>query len=243
MTEELFVVFVIFLAVFTQSVSGFGTALVAMALLPAVIGIYQATPLVALVMTTIEVYLLIYYREALNIGAIWRIIVAALAGIPLGILWLSRLDENITMPVLGLFILLYAIYALIEAFTNRIRLPKLENPAWAYASGLIAGILGGAYNTSGPPVIIYGNCRRWETTEFKSNLQGFFLLSSFVIVIGHAWNRNLTPDVWQYYLWSIPAMVVGVFTGTRLDRYLKPETFRRFVLVLLVIMGMRLILV
>jgi len=60
MTEQLTVVFIIFLAVFTQSLSGFGSALVAMALLPALIGIHQAAPLVALVMATIEIFLLIY---------------------------------------------------------------------------------------------------------------------------------------------------------------------------------------
>ena len=241
MTEQLTVVFIIFLAVFTQSLSGFGSALVAMALLPAMIGIHQAAPLVALVMGTIEIFLLIYYRQALNIRAIWRIIAASLAGIPLGILFLSRLDEGIAMTALGFIIIAYALYALFDAFTDRIRLPELAHPTWAFLSGLVAGMLGGAYNTSGPPVIIYGNCHRWSTAEFKSNLQGFFLISSLVISLGHALNHNLTPAVWQHYLWSIPAMALGIFTGTSLDKYMKPESFRRVVLVLLLIMGVRLI--
>ena len=154
MAEQFIVVFIIFLAVFTQSLSGFGVALVAMAFLPAVISIYQATALVALVMATIEIFLLIYYRQALNIGAVWRIVLASLVGIPLGILFLSRLDQGIAMTVLVVTIVSYALYALIDGLSNRIQLPKLEHSAWAYLSGLIAGILGGAYNTSGPPVII-----------------------------------------------------------------------------------------
>ncbi len=243
MTEQLTVVFIIFLAVFTQSLTGFGSAMVAMALLPTVMGIHEATPLVALVMATIEVFLLIYYRQALNIGAVWRIIAASLVGIPLGILFLSRLDEGIALTVLGVFIVAYALYALLDALTNHIRLPKLEHSAWAYGFGLIAGMLGGAYNTSGPPVIIYGSCRRWDTAEFKSNLQGFFVVSGLVITLGHAWNGNLTPDVWQHYLWSIPAMALGILAGTQLDKYLKPVIFRRFVLVVLAILGIRLIFV
>jgi len=215
--------------------------MVAMALLPAVIGIHEATPLVALVMATIEVFLLIYYRQALNIGAVWRVVAASLVGIPLGILFLSQLDDGIAMTALGVFILAYALYALLDAFTNYIRLPKLAHPAWAYGFGLVAGMLGGAYNTSGPPVIIFGSCRRWDPAEFKSNLQGFFVIAGLVITLGHAWNRNLTPVVWQHYFWSIPAMALGILAGTRLDKYLKPETFRRFVLVLLAVLGIRLI--
>ena len=40
---------------------------------------------------------------------------------------------------------------------------------------------------------------------------------------------------------SAPAMAAGILAGTSLDPYLNPETFRRIVLVLLVVMGFRLI--
>jgi len=241
MTEAFSIVLIVFLAVFTQSLSGFGFALVAMALLPMVISLQTATPLVALVMIAIEIFLLIRYRQALNFGTVWRIVAASLVGIPVGLLFLSQLDERTVMVFLGLFITGYAIYALLDDFTQWIHLPKLDHPSWPYIFGLIAGLLGGAYNTSGPPVIVYGNCRRWETAEFKSNLQGFFVITSFVITFGHAWKGNLTPEVWRYFLWSIPAMVLGLVAGTSLDRFLKPETFRHIVLALLVVLGARLV--
>ena len=128
-----------------------------------------------------------------------------------------------------------------EAFTDLIRLPELKHAAWAYLAGFLAGILGGAYNTSGPPVIIYGHSKRWPTAEFKSNLQAFFVITSLIIVLGHAWNQNFSPTIWGYFLWSIPAMIFGIIAGIRLDKYIKPEIFRRVVLFLLLIMGMRLI--
>jgi uncharacterized membrane protein YfcA len=207
-----------------------------------VIGIHQATPLVALVMATIEIFLLAHYRKALKITAIWPIIASSIFGIPLGIYFLSRVDQKISMMVLGIIIVTYALYAFMEAFTDLIRLPQLKHAAWTYLSGFLAGILGGAYNTSGPPVIIYGHSKRWPTAEFKSNLQGFFVVSSLIIVLGHAWNRNFSATILGYFLWSIPAMMIGIIAGTRLDKYIKPEIFRRVVLVLLLIMGMRLIL-
>ena len=54
---QLIVILVIFLAVFVQSRSGFGVALIAMAFLPGIVGIKFATPLVALVTVMIEVFL------------------------------------------------------------------------------------------------------------------------------------------------------------------------------------------
>jgi uncharacterized protein len=227
---------IIFLAVFTQSLAGFGVALIAMALLPDLIGIQRATPLVALIAVTLEFFLLLRYRSALNLNAIWRVALASIIGIPLGLWLLQSISDRIVLVGLGVVIAGYAIYALLD-----LRLPSLERSFWAYGFGLIAGMLGGAYNTSGPPVIVYGNCRRWEPAEFKSNLQGFFLLNSIMVVVGHVFGRTLTPAVWGDFLWALPAVGLGIVAGISLDRYLDPARFRKIVLWLLVIMGLRLI--
>ena len=236
MPQQFIIAVIIFLAVFTQSVSGFGVALVAMALITIPLDIDVAVPLVALVMLTIEFFLLLRYRHAFNWQSVWRVIAGSIMGIPLGLYFLNQLNENFVLSILGVIIVLYAMYALVN-----IRLPKLKNTNWAYGFGLLAGMLGGAYNTSGPPVVIYGDCRRWEPNAFKSNLQGFFVPSSLVIALGHAWKGNLTPEVWQYFLIAIPAMAAGILAGTSLDKFLNPDIFRKIVLVLLIAMGIRLI--
>lgn len=227
---------VVFLAAFTQSLSGFGLALVSMALLPALIGIRMATPLVALVAVAIEVVLLIRYREALEVRSIWKVVLAAVIGTPLGVLFLSRVDEGLALMVLGIVITGYALYALIG-----FKLPHLEHSLWAYLAGLLGGLLGGAYNTSGPPVIVYADCRRWPPAVFKSNLQGYFVISSLAIAISHWLSGNLKAEVWRLFWWTLPFIAVGLFTGLSLDRWLNPVLFRRIVLVLLVFMGLRLI--
>jgi hypothetical protein len=226
----------VFLAVFTQSLSGFGSALVAMALLPTVIGIQLATPLVAVVALVLEVVLIIRFRQSLDVRDIWRVVLAALIGTPIGAYFLSNVDENISLTVLGLVIAGYAIYALLG-----LKMPRLERPIWAFLAGLFGGLLGGAYNTSGPPVILYADCRRWPPDVFKSNLQGYFVVSSVAVLATHALNGNLTPQVWNLFWWTIPFIVVGLVAGLSLDRWLNPVMFRRVVLVLLVVMGIRLI--
>jgi uncharacterized membrane protein YfcA len=230
------VLLVIFFAVFTQSLAGFGSALVAMSLLPALLGIRVATPLVALIAVTIELFLLLRYRSALNLRAVWRLTLAAVIGIPLGVLALRRVDEGIVLALLGAVIAGYALYGLLN-----LTLPELKRPAWAYGFGFLAGMLGGAYNTSGPPAVIYGDCQRWSPAEFKSNLQGFFLLSDAIVVATHGLGRNLVPAVLHSYLWALPIIALGILSGISLDRYLDPASFRKVVLALLVLMGLRML--
>jgi uncharacterized protein len=131
----------------------------------------------------------------------------------------------------------YALYALLN-----LRLPAVRQTGWAYLTGFLAGVLGGAYNTSGPPVIIYGNCRRWEPAEFKSNLQGFFMLNSLAILASHLLARNFTSDIWQYSLAAGPGLIAGIWLGLRLDRRINPATFRKVVLWVLVFLGLSLLL-
>ena len=227
----------IFLGAFTQSLTGFGVALVAMAILPPLLGLQVATPLVALTGIVLETMMLARYRESLQIGSIWRLLAASLVAIPFGVFFLRRLDERIALFVLGMVISGYAIYALVG-----FRLPELRHPFWAWATGLASGMLGGAYNTSGPPVVIYGNCRRWSPQEFKSNLSGFFIVNSLTVVTAHFVSGNYTPGVMSYFWWILPALGFGFLAGQSLDRWLNPEVFRKIVLVLLIILGGRMLM-
>ena len=227
------------LAAFTQSVSGFGLAMISMPLLLSTnIELQTATPYVALMSVIPEVILLTYYRKSLKVGAVWRLIVASLFGIGIGVLSLDYLDENIALLILGTVILFYSLYALLQ-----FRLPTLERSGWAYLAGLTAGFLGGAFNTTGPPVIMYGHSRGWQPAEFKGNLQAYFIINTVFIAIMHGIGGNYTPQIWQYYLLAgLPAITIGLIAGIALDRFIQPELFRKIVLVALALTGVSLIL-
>jgi hypothetical protein len=233
-----FVVFVVMLAsAFTQTLTGFGSALVSMSILPSLLGIQVASPLVALMAITLETILLIRLRGAINLKAVWRLSAAALVGIPIGLALARSINEDVVLTVLGIILVGYSLYALTTP-----RLPELKHPAWAFAFGFVGGILSGAYNVAGPAAVIYGNCRRWEPDEFRSNLQAFFLINDAFVLINHGLVGNLKPIVWTYYLVALPAILLGIFFGLKLDRRINPDVFRKLVQVLLIVMGLRLIL-
>jgi uncharacterized protein len=228
---------IVFFAICTQSLTGFGAGLVSVAFLPGVMGMVTAVPMIALITGTLEIILLFRLRSAFNFKAVWRMALTTLLGIPIGVWALRGLSEKVLLPILGVVMAGYALYALFN-----FKLPRLEHPGWAFLTGFLSGILSGAYSVGGPPMIIYGDCRGWEPGEFKSNLQGFFLLNDGLAIVNHAIVGNLTHSVWTGYLWALPLVVLGLVAGSGLDRFLNPHTFRKLVLVLLVIMGLRFIL-
>ncbi len=236
MSDFLLIVGVIFTATFVQSLAGFGVALVAMALLPEFMGVQVASPVVALVALTLSPLLLWRYRAVIDLRPVIPIVLASLPAIPFGIWALRRVDEALAMMILGIVLVGYALYGLLN-----FKLPELKNRNWAILAGFLGGLLGGAYNTSGPPVVIYADTQRWSPAQFKSNLQTFFLVSDVIIVAAHSLNGNLTQEVWRAYIYAVPAIFLGFIFGTSIDRYLKPDVFRKIVLVILIAMGLRLI--
>jgi len=224
-------------ASFTHSLVGFGCALIAMPIFAKLLGVQIAAPLGGLIVPTIELILFVYYRESFNLRVVWRLIVAALVGIPLGVWSLRQVDERIILTLLGILLIFYALYAFL-----RLKLPSFQHTSWAYPFGFIAGLLNGAYNTSGPPIIIYGNCRGWGPAEFKANLQGFFTVAGAWVIVNHAINGNLTPFVWQHYAYSLGAIALGIWLGLKLDPYIDEAMFRKIVLGMLIVLGVMMIL-
>ncbi|GAB4266810.1 MAG: sulfite exporter TauE/SafE family protein [Candidatus Promineifilaceae bacterium] len=228
---------IVFFAILTQAASGFGLALVSMPLLVGVLGISIAAPLVNLIGVASEIVMLSRYRQAFSWKEVSWLVVPSLFAIPVGVGVVKWVNAEVVTAVLGAVLVIYAIYALLN-----FKLPLLENPRWAIGFGWLGGLLSGAFNTSGPPVVVYATCRRWPPQKFKGNLQAYFLLNSIVTMSTHALLGNYNHLVTQYFLWALPGMVLGYLIGFRLDRCFTPQRFKQLVMVLLVFLGIRLLL-
>ena len=212
-TTTLLVMGTLFLSTFIRSALGFGDALVAMPLLAIIIGVQAATPLTAMGATTIAITILIKAWKKVDIKAAWRLVITTWIGIPVGIYFLQAAPEVIVKSLLGIIITGFGLYNLFMA-----NLPHLLNENWAYLTGFIAGILGGAYNTNGPPVVIYGMLRRWDPEKFRATLQGYFLPTGLAILISHGLAGMWTKQVVQLYLYSIPVIIAAVLIGGKVNQ-------------------------
>lgn len=220
------------IALFVRSSLGFGDALIAMPLLSLVVGVQTATPLVAIIGLVMAIGILLSSWQDVNLKAAWRLILSSAFGIPIGLYLLTNVPETYVLILLGIILIFYGIYNLFE-----FRVLEIENDGFAYVFGFIAGILGGAYNTNGPPIVIYGSMRRWPAELFRATLQAYFVSVNVLIVAGHGLSGLWTPTVlWLAVVLAPIATVMvmlGKFTITRLPQRL----FARIVYAFLVVIG------
>lgn len=223
---------ILFVSTFVRSAVGFGDALLAMPLLGLVMGLQVASPVVAFTGFTISLTILCIDRGAIDFESAWRLIVASMAGIPFGLLLLKYAPEHLVKFLLGVVLIFYGISNLIIP-----KFPYLRHETYAFPFGLIAGILGSAYNTNGPPVAIYGTMRRWTPDYFRATLQCYFLFSGVMTIAGHGLAGLWTSLVWHLFLWALPGIGLGIYLGGKVSRWVPQPMFNQIIFVLLVIVG------
>jgi uncharacterized membrane protein YfcA len=233
MTESLFIALILFAATVVASTFGFGGALLAMPLLTQLVGLSIATPLCGLISPTVSSLMLLQ-----NWGQVeWRsarwLVFSTLMGIPLGIELVKLVPETTMVPILGTVLVFVGGYRLV-----RWQWLMLRSPLWAIPFGFVAGILGGAYNTNGPPVVIYGECRRWSPQAFSATLQSYFFPTGIFILIGHGLSGLWTPDIFRLYAMSLPGVVVAIAMGNQLNRQFSRDRFETWISGLLIALGL-----
>lgn len=225
-----------FLATLSQTMAGFGAPLISMPFMIDWLGVHVATSVSAFIGLLTAISVLFYYRKDFNLRSVANLLLPAIAGIPLGVFLLSALESDIILTALGVLILSYALYTLFKP-----NLPPLEHPGWAYVFGFLSGVMGGAFNITGPIIVVYAAFRQWPPNEFRSNLQGFFLITNIFILLSHAIDGNLNASFWQATLWALPGMAVAIILGIYLGNKINIKRFRQLILVLLIVSGLRLI--
>lgn len=232
-----FIVSIVVFAAFVQSLSGFGFAVIIMPLITFVLGLQTAAPMVALTALTVYAINLVRYRRGINPQEVLRLGAASVLGVPVGVWVLTNVDETLIKGVMGLILVAYAVNALVRPTTQWV-----PSRMWVYPAGFLAGCLGGAYNTPGPPAIVYGSLRQWPKDEFRAAMQSLFLVSGLVVVGSHYIAHHLTQEVLTYYLYAVPALALGILAGSLVDRRVDGQRFRTIVTGMILVLGVSLLL-
>jgi uncharacterized membrane protein YfcA len=228
----------LFVSTFIHSTLGFGQALIAMPLLAMVIELKTATPLVAFVLMTIAAVILLRNWRVVDLSAVWRLVLSSCFGIPMGLLMLKGVPEGQMKVFLGILVILFSLYNLANRHLKIIDLHHVsDGSVLAYLFGFVAGVLGAAYNTSGVVITIYATLRDWSPDRFRSTLQSYFVFTGLFILVSHGLVGLWTPDVLRLYVTSLPLILVGIFLGGKLNRFIPQGQFDGYVNVGLLIMG------
>ena len=231
------VIAIAFMSALIRGMFGFGNAVVAMPLMALFLDVRTTTPLVALLANFLALIMLSMYWKNIDFKNTWKLTLFALLGIPFGLKFLKHIYPEVVSVLLALLIIGFSLYSLTKP-----RLIHLKSDLWAIPFGIFSGIVGGAYNINGPPVVIYGTLKQWPADSFRATLQGYFFIVGLLISGSHCMAGLWTPTVWRFWFASLPAVVLALWLGNRLNAFIPQHKFDKYVHMFLITLGTVLLL-
>lgn len=220
-------------ATLVRSTLGFGDALIAMPLLAFVLPLRVAAPYVAALSVFNAIVILIQEWRHISFREMKPLIVASLCGIPFGVWLLRDGDPRIVTGLLAVLVLSFSTWNLWRPESL-----QLASDRSAPLFGFVSGVLGGAYNTAGPTLVIFGTLRRWPVDRFRANLQSYFVVGGTTVFLSHVWHGHVTGPVLKLFAICVPLTIVSAVIGQRITRSIPTARFTRYVHVGLLLIGL-----
>ena len=122
-----------------------------------------------------------------------------------------------------------------------ITLPVSGHLGWQVGVGLISGILGGLSSIWSPPVAMYLLARNVSKEEFIGASGFLFLAGCFPLAAGLILSGVLTFEAALQSVFGLTAVIIGFRVGEVMRGYISQDLFRKVVLSVFLILGLRLV--
>ncbi|MFT3815575.1 MAG: sulfite exporter TauE/SafE family protein [Acidovorax sp.] len=223
---------------FVQGLSGFAFGMVAMSFWAWVLDPRLAATLAVFGALTGQLLAVFSVRRGFDIKQLLPFVLGGLAGIPLGVLLLPKLDMNLFKAFLGTLLVLWCPVMLMSK-----RLPRISFGGRVADGmvGLAGGVMGGIGGFTGTLPTLWCTLRGYERDVQRSIIQNFNLSMLMVTMATYLASGIVTRDMLPMFAIVAPAMLVPTLLGTRVYIGISDVRFRQVVLSLLIASGVALL--
>jgi uncharacterized membrane protein YfcA len=237
-----FFVFAVMLAFGVRGGAGFGGGVVAVPLLALLAPLQVAVPLTSALNTVASLSQGFRDWRKVEWREMARILPFALIGVVAGIFFLANIDPQPLSRAFGLFVVLYACYALFSK-GNTPAIPRRWLTPVAAVMSLIAGVIGSVFGgAAGPIFVIYLNSIKVEKDRFRATMTMLMLTLGTTRLIGYVIAGMYTQKVLLLLALAIPLAYVGGRVGSGIARRIDQQLFNRVVGIVLLLSGVVLML-
>jgi len=233
----IFIGLVFSVASLVHGVCGFGFSMISVGILSLALGPKTAVPLDVIASAANCFYLTWLLRKDI----VWRdtvvIIILSMLFVPFGTLYLRHIDASIVIRSLGAVILIVSIITIFKKKNLSIFAHRYSK----WIAGAISGLLGGAFNIPGPPLVLYSYNSHLPLRNAMANLQLIFSAMTFMIIFSF-WKTDLLN--WQIVGTGaafMPLIILFTFVGSFISRWLKTQYLSTVINVSLLLLGITLV--
>ncbi len=228
---------VVVVATVLRSFTGFGFAMAAVPGFALFLPPTEAVVLSASLSLLLGIQTFPQYRAELQLQSRWPMFVLAIVGTLIGARLLLFIDRDTFMMLIGVVIIVAS--GVLARFHPRRRPP---HKGWIAVSGLISGLLNGAFAIAGPPIIVYAMATMPDPKESRGLMVGFFSYCALIALITFALAGLVSLSSLWITLAVYPAVFAGDWLGVRLFHRFAGALYRRVAIAALLLLGVSILL-
>ena len=231
--------FALLMAGIVKGILGIGVPVVSVSLLSLVINVPMAVSLLPVPILLSNLWQSLFGGQGLStFRRFGPLIVALVVGTFAGARLLVDFDQRTLIGIVGAAVLVFAVSA---HFPGHLRLGQRAERWLGVPVGFLAGVLGGMTTFFGPPLIMFLFALNLEKDEFVGTISTLYLCAAVPLAAALGLFGIMGP---AEYLWSTAAaapVFLGVLIGQWLRIRISQTAFRRGLLLMLLVAGIRLI--
>jgi len=205
---------ILVLAHTAETILGFGSTLIALALGVHLLPLETLVPMLVILGLLQSIWLVGRWFRYID----WRILLLyilplAVAGMVIGIFSREIADENTLKTVLGGFIIIVSLAELAILFIKKAPGGQLR---WYYRVPLLigGGIFHGLFATGGPPIVYYASRQFSAQETFRATLSMLWLMLNVGLIIGFLVGRQMDLAKLGMTAMVLPGLAIGIIVGS-----------------------------
>ena len=225
----------IFAGFFVQTVVGFAGSLVALPILLTGLKLPDAIAYISIFYFFSSVFLVSREWKNIDKSVIWKLTLASIIGVVLGIVVLSYSKPVVLQKGLGVFILLYVLYVLMGK--TELDIGRKTNMFF----GMLGGFFSGVFSTGGPLYVISVKNSVQDVKAFRATMIGVLALVTMIRVPALSIGGILEFHHLKTSLLILPVFFLAQFLGNKTFLKINEAVFKKILLLLLGLSGVALI--
>lgn len=222
----------IFLAAIVRGYSGFGFSLLSITALSLLIPPAEIVPSIFMLEVAASIRLLPEIWKDVHWRSLLPLSIGCLIATPIGVYALAHVPAAPMQIALAVFVLVAAAL-LAWGFS----LKTMPGPVASAAAGAASGLANGAFGIGGPPVILFYFASPAGAAAGRASVIAFFLFTDVTGLIFQSREGLVTWDALVRALTFVVPLLAGIWLGARSFKSANPETFRKWVLVILAVLA------
>ncbi|GAK10105.1 sulfite exporter TauE/SafE family protein [Geomicrobium sp. JCM 19038] len=213
---------IVFVAAILQTSTGFGFSILATPFLLLLFDPVVAIQINLVLSLIISFCLYPAVKGGSNKSVLLRLWASAVVGLPVGIFILQIMHVDALKAMIAVLMIILTILLL-----NQISFAATRSRE--YVVGGISGVLTSSIGMPGPPLLIYLSGTGASKAYTRATTLTFFLGVYSVTIVAQMMTIGTEFVVWEYSLYALPVVLLGLFIGKKLYPKLNAKVFQMIV--------------